>query len=65
MIKCCAHEIYRHYVVECRNKERDEEANITFTKDEEFALMLAKKMSNLLMLNKDKVMVNLLTNDND
>ena len=42
-------------MVECHNKERDEEANITFTKDKEFALMLAKKMYNLLMLNKEKI----------
>ena len=49
---------YGHYAVECCNKERDEEANLMFTDDEEPALMLAEKMSNLLMLIEEKVMAN-------
>ena len=35
MIKCYACEKYWHYAVECCNKERDEETNLTFMDDEE------------------------------
>ena len=53
--------IYGHYAVECRNKKRDEEANLTLTQDQEPTLILAEKMPNLLILNEEKVMANLLT----
>ena len=58
-------EKYGHYVVKCCKKKCNEEANLTFTQDQELALMLAEKMSNLLMLNEEKVMVNLLTKGED
>lgn len=54
MIKCYSCGKYRHYAVEGRNREHEEEVNLTFTDDEEPALMLAKTMPNLLMLNKEK-----------
>ena len=59
MIKCYSCGKYEHYVIECHNKERDEEAYLMFTNDEELTLMLADKMSNmLLMLNEEKVISN-------
>ena len=65
MITYYFYEKYGHYAVECCKKKRDEDANLTFTQDEEPTLMLAKKMSNLLMLNKEMVMANLLTKEED
>ena len=50
IIKCYACGKYEHYAIEYRNEEHDEEANFTFTNDEEPPLMLAEKMPNLLML---------------
>ena len=47
------------------NKEHNEEANLTFMHDKEPALMLVEKMPNLLMLNEEKVMVNLLADGED
>ena len=57
-IKCYSCENYRYYVAECHNKKRDEEANLTFMHDEEPILMSAEKMSNLLILNEEKIMTN-------
>ena len=65
MVKCYACIKYGHYTVECRNKERNEEANLAFTDDEEPTLMLSKKMLNLLMLNEEKVITNLFANGED
>ena len=61
MIMCYSCGKYEHYAVECCKKKCDEEANLTFTHDQEPTLMLAEKMSYLLMLNEEKVMVNLIT----
>ena len=65
MIKCYSCGKYGHYVVEWCNMECSEEANLTFMDDEEPKLMLAKKMPNLLMLNKEKVMTNILAHGED
>ena len=65
MIKCYSCEKYGHYAVECCNKERDEEANLMFTDDEEPALMLAEKMTNLLILKEEKVMTNPFIDEED
>ena len=61
MIKCYACGKCRHYAVECCKKKRDEEPNFTLTQDQEPELMLDDKMHNLLILNKEEVMVNLIT----
>ena len=53
MIKCYSCGKYGRYAVECHNNERDEEANLMFTDDEEPTLMLAEKILNLLVLNKE------------
>ena len=58
MIKCNSCGKYGHYAVECRNKERDDEANLMFTDNEKPALMLIQKILNPLMLNEEKVMTN-------
>ena len=58
MIKCYSCRKYGHYAAQCRNKERDEEANLMFSKDEEPTLMLAEKMPNLLILKEEKVIAN-------
>ena len=58
MVKCYPDRKYGHYTTECRNKECDEETNLMFSDDEEPTLILAEKMPNLLMLNKEKVMAN-------
>ena len=50
MIKCYSCGKYEHYVIECHNKERDEEAYLMFTNDEEPILKLAEKMRNLFLL---------------
>lgn len=65
MIKCYSCGKYEHYVAECRNKERDEEVNLTFTQDEDLTLMLVEKMSNLLMLNEEKIMTNFIVDRED
>ena len=59
MIKCYFCEKYRYYAMECRNKKCVEEANLTFTDNEEPTLMLAEKMPNLLILNEEKIMADL------
>ena len=65
MIKCYACGKYRYYVVGCHNKKRNEEANLTFTYDEALALMLTAKKLNLLILNEEKVIVNILVVEED
>ena len=62
MIKCYSCEKYGYYAVECHNKKCDEEANLTFTDNEELVLMLAEKMPNLLILNEEKIMSDLFAN---
>ena len=46
-------------------QEEAQEANLTLTQDQEPALILVKKMPNLLMLNEEKVMMNFLTKRED
>ena len=65
MIKCYFCGKHGHYAIMCCKKKRDEEANLTCMQDQEPTLMLAEKMSNLLMLNEEKVMENLLTKGED
>ena len=60
MIKCYSNGKYGHYAVDYCKKKWDEEENLTFTQDQETALILAEKM-----LNKEKVMANLLTKGED
>ena len=60
MVKCYSREKYRHFTIKCQKKKCDVEANLTFTQDQESALMLTEKM-----LNEEKVMANLLTKGED
>ena len=65
MIKYYSCGKYEHYAVECYKKKQDEKTNLTLMHDQEPTLILAEKMPNLLMLNKEKVMLNLLTKEED
>ena len=60
MVKCYSREKYRHFAIKCQKKKCDGEANLTFTQDQESALMLIEKM-----LNEEKVMANLFTKGED
>ena len=55
MIKSYFYRKYKHYVVECGKKKRDEETKLTLTHDQEPKLMVDEET---LMLNEEKVMAN-------